>query len=257
MTLNEHPLANVDTHNPQWFIRDIQFLNYHINHDKWDWFKYYTIPFAHRLQEDFCCFNNDCWTITTVEEGQGSAAETCVDMVNGVLIVTNAAAVNDMDELVYGCECWQLVNCYPLYAEIRFKIDDPDDASFWFGLITGDTWWAAAPDDYVVFHVDAAGDDLEFSTELNGVQTNVDTGVDLADLTWYTISFHWDGEGHINWFVFTDAQEGGYCVATGTVTTTIPQDEVLKVGFGLRNDEAVAHNMWIDYFTVSQKRVID
>lgn len=254
--LNEHPLANIDSHSPQWFIRDIQFMNYHINHDKWDWFKYYTIPFAHRLEMDFCCFDSDCWTITTVEEGQGDATEVCVDAVNGVLRITNDGAQNDMDELVYGCECWQLVDCYPLYAEIRVNIDDPDNASFWFGLITGDTWWAGAPDDYVVFHIDAAGDDLEISTELNGVPTNVDTGLDLADNTWYILSFHWDGNGTIHWFVFTDAQEGGYCVATGTITTTIPQDELLTLGFGLRNDEAAAHSMDIDYIYCVQKRVI-
>lgn len=257
MSLKEHPHANVDTHSPQWFIRDFYFLNYHINHDKWDLLKYYTMPFAHRLELDFCCFNGDCWTITTLEDGTGTADEACVDAVNGVLRITNAAGNLDRDELVYGCECWKLVDCYPLYAEIRVAIEDPDNSSFWFGLIEGDDLWLTGPGDYAVFHIEAANDNLYFSSASGAVVETDDTGVDPTDETYYIMGFHWDGEGTIHWFVFTDAQEGGYCIATGTIVTTINQDEELHLGFGLRNDEAVAHYMDIDYVYCVQKRVIE
>ena len=255
--LKEHPLANISTHSPQWFIRDIYFMNYHINHDKWDLLKYNTVPFAHRLEFDFCCFDPTCWTITATEQGSGTATEVCVDLVNGVLRITNDDNDADLDELVYGCECWKLVNCFPLYAEMRVRIDDPDLTSFWFGLVAGTSWWTVAPTDYVVFHIDAGGDDLEISSALAGAVTNVDTGRDLADNTWYILSFHWDGEGTIRWFLFTDAQEGGYCIATGTITTNISQAQEMAIGFGLRNDEAASHSMDIDYLYVVQKRVIE
>jgi len=251
----EFPHAYVDDHSPELFIRDIEFLNWHINHDKWGWFKNYTIPFAHRLEMDFCCFDSDCWTITTTEEGSGSATEACIDEVNGVLQVCNAGADNDSDELVYGCECWQLVDCYPLYAEARVRVDDPDAADWWFGLIVGDSFWGQ-PTDYVVFwsDVDMGGDDIHFAC-YDGALTDVFCA-SMADNTWYRVGFHWDGAGTVRWFVFTDAQEGGYCIATGSMTTNIPQDEELNVGFGIRNAEADAHCIDVDYIYVVQKRVI-
>jgi len=235
----EFPHANVSGAQKEKFIRDIDFLNYHINHDKWAWYKNFHIAFAHRVEEDFCCYDSDCWTTNTTEQGSGSATEACTDMVNGVLLVTNAGGRDDLDELTYGCECFKLVDGYPLYAEARFKIDDPDNASFWFGLITGSTFFTA-PNDYIVFQVTNGGDDLYFTNAVNGNTTNTDTGVDLEDDTWYRVGFHWDGHSTLRWFVFSELPsyeyEGGFCVATGVITTNICQDEELTLGFGIRND---------------------
>lgn len=257
----EFPHAYADDHQKEYFIRDIQFLNYHINHDKWDWFKYFTMPFAHRLELDFCCFDGDCWTITTTEDGSGSATEACTDMVNGVLLITNAGGNGDSDELVYGCECFKLVDNYPLYFEIRVRIDDPDNASFWAGLIAGNAYWGAGLNDYVLFEITNADDSLYLTNAVNGNETQTDTGIDLSDNTWYRLGFHWDGAGTIRYFVFTEPSgyehHGGYCIVSGQVTTNICQDEELAMGFGLRNDEADAHQMWIDYEMCVQMRVIE
>jgi len=250
----EFPHADINDHQKELFIRDVEFLNYHINHDKWDWWRMFDIIGAHRFEEDFCCFDSDCWTITTTEAGQGDATEACTDMVNGVLLVTNDSASGDMDQLVYGCECWKLVDNYPLYAEIRFKIDDPDAASFWFGLVTGGVWFTN-PDDYMVFYIEDADDDILFATAKNGTATSVDTTEDLGDLTWIRLGFHYDGAGTVHWFVFRDSDE--YCLATGSWTTNIPDDVEMHIGFGLRNDEAAAKHLWVDYIKCAQKRVIE
>jgi hypothetical protein len=256
----EFPHAYAGDEQKEKFIRDIEFLNYHINHDKWAWYRIFHIAFAHRLELDFCCFDSDCWTITTTEEGSGSATEGCIDAVNGVLQIVNAGGLNDMDELVYGCECFQLVDNFPLYAEIRFKVDDPDAASFWFGLITGNQWFTP-PNDYVVFYIPAADDSIYFGNAVNGGATDTDTGRDLPDDEWYRLGFLWDGEERLRYFVFDERSgyemQGGYCIATGIVTTHICQDEVMNLGFGLRNDEADAHSMDIDYVYCVQKRVIE
>lgn len=256
----EFPHAMLADYHKEKFIRDIDFLNYHINRDKWGWFKNFHLAFAHRIEEDFCCFDSDCWTTNTTEAGSGSATEACTDMVNGVLLVTNAGGNGDLDELTYGCECFKLVSGFPIYAEARFKIDDPDNASFWFGLITGATWFTA-PNDYIVFYVGAGNDDLYFASAAAGAATAVDTGIDLEDDTFYRVGFHWDGNGTLRYFVFTEPAgyeyEGGYCVATGTITTNISQTQELTLGFGLRNDEAAAHQLWVDYVMGVQKRVIE
>ena len=92
---------------------------------------------------------------------------------------------------------------------------------------------------------------------MNGVATNVDTGVDLVNDTWYRIGFHFDGAGTLRWFIFTDGDEPQYCVAAGAVTTHIPTDEYMTIGFGIMNGEGVAKALSVDYWKCAQKRVIE
>ncbi|GAG12296.1 unnamed protein product, partial [marine sediment metagenome] len=209
---------------------------------------------AHRLELDFDLYAAGDWTITTTEGGSGAATEALADMVNGVLVVTNDDANLDMDQLVYGNLTWLLTADYPIYAEIRCKINDPDAASFWFGLVTGNVWFTE-PDDYIVFHIEAADDDILFETAKDGASTSVDTGEDLGDITWVRLGFHYDGVDTVHWFVLRDEDE--YCLATGSWTTNIPDDEEMHIGFGIRNDEAAAKILWVDYIKVAQKRVIE
>lgn len=250
----EYPHADISTHQPELFIRDIEFLNYHINHDKWDWWRLFDIIGAHRLDLDFDIYTAADWTVTTTEAGSGAATEAIIDLVNGVLAVTNDDALNDMDQLAYGNETFKLVANFPIYAEIRCKINDPDAASFWFGLVEGNVWFTN-PDDYIVFYIEAADDDILFATAKDGTATSVDTTEDLGDLTWIRLGFHYDGVDTVHWFVLRDSDE--YCLATGSWTTNIPDDEEMHIGFGIRNDEAAAKILYVDYIKVAQKRVIE
>ncbi len=246
----EFPHADVNAHQPELFIRDIEFLNYHINHDKWDWWRSFDIVDAHRLNLDFDHYTAADWTITTT----GAATETLADVVNGVILISNAAANLDMDQLVYGDATWLLEPNFPIYAEMRFKISDADNASFWFGLVSGHVWFTN-PDDYVVFYIDNTDDSINFATAQNGAATTVDTTEDAEDLIWRRIGFHYDGVDTVRWFVFRDSDQ--YCLATGSWTTNIPDDVVMHIGFGIRNDEAVSKVLYIDYIKVAQRRVIE
>jgi len=250
----EFPHADINAHQPELFIRDIEFLNYHINHDKWDWWRLFDIIGAHRLDLDFDIYTVGDWTVTTTEAGAGTASEAVADLVNGVILISNAGGNLDMDQLVYGNETWKLVADYPIYAEMRFRISDADAASFWFGLVTG-TVWFTNPDDYVVFYIDNTDDSINFATAKDGAATTVDTTEDSEDLVWRRIGFHYDGVDTIRWFVLHDSDE--YCLATGSWTTNIPDDEEMRIGFGIRNDEAVSKVLYIDYIKVAQKRVIE
>jgi len=250
----EFPHADINAHQPELFIRDIEFLNYHINHDKWDWWRLFDIIGAHRLEIDFDRYAAAEWTINTVEAGAGSATEALADMVNGVIVISNAAGNADLDELVYGSESWLLADNYPFYAEMRFKISDADNASFWFGLVTG-TVWFTNPNDYAVFYIPNTGDSIYFATAKDGTATSVDTTEDAEDLVWRRVGFHYDGAGTVHWFVFRDSDE--YCLATGSWTTNIPDDEEMRIGFGIRNDEAAIKALYVDYIKVAQKRVIE
>lgn len=250
----EFPHADINEHQIELFIRDIEFHNYHINHDKWDWWRAFDIIDGHRLNIDFDLYVAAHWTITTLEAGAGVATEALADMVNGVIVISNAAGNLDRDELVYGSESWMLEPNFPIYAEMRFKINDADNASFWFGLVTG-TVWFTNPNDYVVFYIDNADDSINFATAKNGTATTVDTTEDAEDNTWVRIGFHYDGVDTIRWFVFRDSDQ--YCLATGNWTGNIPDDEYMRMGFGIRNDEAAIKALYIDYIKVAQRRVIE
>lgn len=249
----EFPHADAGTLHPELFIRDIDFLNYHINHDKWDWFRNFGIIDAHRDKDDFDLWLATDYTITAV----GAGTQALADMPNGVLVVTNAAADNDVTEIVRDAETFLLQSGNPFYAEMRFKISEVIQSEFWFGLVTGNVWFAA-PDDYAVFHKDDGDVNLDFSCAKDATATDVDTTVDLANITWLRIGFHFDGAGTIRWFVFTDGDEPQVCAAMGLVTTNIPDDEYMTIGFGIMNGEdQAAKVLYVDYWKAVQKRVIE
>jgi len=244
-------------HQEEQIIRDFYMFNYHINSHKMRWLKdAIDIIDAHRFMFDFCEGLDDgiLWNVDTVGQGQ---TYTCTDMVNGVLLLQNGAAEDDNIEVTRLCECWKLVDCYPLYTELRFKIDDPVLGEFWFGLITGTSFFTP-PNDFVVFEVDGAADaNLEISNSLNGAGNETLTGHVLTADTWLRLGIHWDGDGIIRWFVIQDGDAPQTILYTGQITTHIVQDEELTVGFGIQNGSAAARNMKVDYLKICQKRVIE
>lgn len=254
------PKPDVGVHQEEQIIRDFEMFNYHINSTKMRWLKdVIDIIDAHRYMFDFCEALDDgiLWNVEVTEEGQGSATYTCTDAVNGVLLMQNVADEDDNIEVTRLCECWKFVDCYPLYAELRFKIDNPTLGEFWFGFITGNTFFTP-PDDFFVFKVDGAADsNLEISNHVDGAGNEDLTGHTLSNDTWLRLGLHWDGAGTVRWFVIQDGDAPQTILFTGSVTTSIVQDEELTIGFGIQNGSAAARHMHVDYLKVAQKRVIE
>jgi len=243
----EYPkvLDNDDAHQPELLWRDFRMHNLHIQHDKMLYLKdVIDIIDAHRLLES--------------PGTSGVDTVACADEVNGVLELVTEGDDDDNGELVQQCECWKLVDCYPLYAELRFKISDAEQTDFWFGLITGAAgFFAGPPNDYVVFKKDDGDNNLDFANATNGAGNDTDTTFDLVDDTWYRLGFHWDGDTTIRWFVIQDGDFPQTVLATGTVATSIVQDEELTIGFGIQAGEAAAKTLSVDYIKCVQMRVIE
>lgn len=243
-------------HQEQQIIRDFTMFNYHINSHKMRWLKdVIDIIDAHRYMFDFCEALDDgiLWNVLETN----AASYTCRDEVNGVLLLQNGGALDDRIEVTRVCECWKFVDNYPLYAEIRFKIDDPVLAEFWFGFITGNTFFTQ-PNDFFVFECDGAADaNLEVTNQVNGVGNETLTGHTLVADTWLRLGLHWDGDGTVRWFVIQDGDPPQTILFTGQVITSICQDEEFTIGFGINNGSAVARHMEIDYLKVCQQRVIE
>lgn len=259
MNPEQFPKTDVGAHQEEQIIRDFYMFNYHVNSHKMRWLKdVIDIIDAHRRMFDFCEALDDgiVWNVDTVALGTSSPTYTCIDEVNGVLLLQTDNADNDNIEVTRLCECWKLVDCYPLYAEIRMKIDDVGASNFWFGLITGTSYFTP-PNDFVVFENDGIDENIEISNSLNGTGSETLTGQTLSDDTWIRLGIHWDGAGTIRWFVIQDGDAPQTILATGTITTNIVQDEELRIGFGIQNEGAASRQMKIDYIKVCQKRVIE
>ncbi|MBA7485411.1 hypothetical protein ES707_20957 [subsurface metagenome] len=247
---DKFPKTNVGAHQPEQIWRDFEMFNIHINAHKQRWLKdVIDIIDAHRFEDDFCSVPTDGipWDLPI------PGGYTCSDEVNGVLNLDTTAS--DPQQMIQICECWQLVNCYPLYGEIRFNLPDATTPDFWFGYISDATAppsFYTPPTDYVVFRKDAGDAQLDFVTELGGVATPTLNTLTLTDEVWYRLGIHWDGDGTIRYFVIQDGDFPQTILATGSHTTNIPILE-LALGFGVQGTEQVLN---VDYVKSVQKRVI-
>lgn len=253
----QFPKTGVAAHQPELFLHTYCFPNLHINGPKLLWLKdVIDICDRHHFEDDFCHDIDATYDWYKSTQAQGAPTVACVDWVNGVLQMTSDAIRDARIELTQRCECWKLADCYPLYAEIRFKVNSITELVFWFGLIRTHSW-IVHPDDYVVFLKSSGDPSIKFRTEYNAAGSQVDTGIDLAAATWIRLGFHWDGAGTIRWFVFQDGNWPQTCLATGSKTDYICQDEELTLGFGIQTDEAVLKTMYIDFVKCTQIRVIE
>lgn len=254
----EYPKTDVGEHQPQLIWRDFLMRNVRIQHDKMLWLKdMIDIIDAHRFEDDFChgIDTSYDWNLNEYPGDSGVDTPSCTDNVNGVLKLTTEGDDGDYGELTQMCECWKLVNCYPLYAEIRFYLDEITDSGFWFGLTTGESYFSA-PNDAVLFHKDDGDAYLDFRTSLDGTDTPTTEILTLIADTWYRLGMHWDGDGTVRYFVIQDGDFPQTIIATGLHATNIPTTE-LQLGFGVLAGKAAAISLYVDYLKCVQKRVIE
>jgi len=78
----------------------------------------------HTYFNDFDTYLASDWTITTTEDGTGSATEALADGDGGLLLVTNAAGDNDHDFFQLVKEGYKYEAGKQLAFNIRFKTND-------------------------------------------------------------------------------------------------------------------------------------
>lgn len=204
---------------------------------------------VHRAFDDFDHIHSASeWDIVTVEAGGGTATEAVTDAAGGTLVVTNDDADNDYDQLVRVNETFKLAAGKRLFCAIRGKVSDATKADFWCGLIANEDLSAVVdnmPGDGVVWVSDDGDTEIDFKSCKNGTNEENDAEGTL-DTSFHEYAFYFDGAGTI-----TPYLDG---VAGTPIETTIPDDEELAVGWGIRNGEAVAKVLTVDYYDVAQLR---
>lgn len=197
---------------------------------------------VHTFWEDFDYYIPADWTVTEV----GVATQLEEDADGGRLLITNAAADDDASFSQKVGESYLFETGKKLWFDCILKASDATQTDIAIGLQITDT----SPFDVTdgVFFRKRDGDtSIEFVVEKNNVPTTTLAIADLADDTDIRLSFFYDGKSAIKIFA------GGVQVAT-SVTTNLPDDEVLTISYALENGEAAAKTMSIDYIMVAKER---
>ncbi len=185
------------------------------------------------------------WTITTVEVA-GSATEVTSGP-GGILTLLNGTAVNDSDQIQRDLMLHNLTAAKDFYFETRIKVADADKTAIAVGLIVVDTSLiASAPTDGFYFSTAATDADLLATTRASSTGTGVTTATDLEDDTFVTLGIEFSGT------TLTYIING---IVNQTQTANIPAAAAdLVPSFAVRNGEALAKSLSIDYYKIFQER---
>lgn len=198
------------------------------------------------------------YTITTTEGGTGSATEALSDAKNGVLLVTTDDADNDLDFFQKIGETFLPASGKRTIFKARYQTSKATESEFHFGLMVTDTdpFSSTAGDgvtDGIFFMKEDGSTSINFYVQKNattGQLTTTGVGTAAAD-TWTTLGFDFDGKQFIDLYV------NDVCVKTVDLTTTLATylpDTELTVSFGLKNGEAGAQTMSVDYIFCAEER---
>ena len=201
----------------------------------------------HTYFNDFDTYLASDWTITTTEDGTGSATEALADGDGGLLLVTNAAGDNDHDFFQLVKEGFKFESGKQLAFNIRFKTNDATETDIVAGLQLTDTSPLDVTDG-IFFLKSDGGTTVTFVVEKDSTQSTLDLPNALADDTFMTVGFLFDP----NTQKFRVFQNN---VLAGTVVSTnAPDDEELTVSFGIQNGAAAAKTLTVDYIGASKER---
>ena len=207
----------------------------------------------HMYHNDFDKFVAADYTITTTEAGTGSATETVATGDGGLLVITNAAGDADLDALQWKGHASGTIENYKyeaakdLYFSCRFKVSDATQTDLAIGLHITDTDPFGGVSDGIFFRKADGSTSLEFVVEKDSGESTLTTAT-LADDTFVTVGFYYDSKDR-KFHVYKDNNEIGK-----VVNTNAPDDEELAISFGIKNGEAAAKVLTLDYINVAKER---
>ena len=196
---------------------------------------------------DFMTYNSGDWTITTTEDGTGSATEAITSGAGGQILITNAAGDNDADFFNLKGESFLITGSKRAYFSARFKVSDATQSDFVMGLQITDTTPLAVSDG--IFFIKDDGDtNLDFIVEKDSTSTDTTAIHTMADDTFVTVAFFVDPDTSLVHYSVNNAEP------VGVVNTNLPDNEELTISFGIQNGAAAAKTMTIDYVTAIVER---
>ena len=209
--------------------------------------------------------SNSTWTVTVTEAGGGDAAAALADANGGVLQITTDAADNDLVFAQHKAETFLLTSGKKTFFKTRFKLTDAtaDAASyaqseFYFGLMIRDTdpLSSTAGDgvtDGIFFMKEDNTANINFYVQKDATTGQLTSAAVTTGLvnTYVTLGFAFDGARYVRLF-----KDDAYLTTvdlTATLATYLPDTE-LTLSFGVKNGEAVAKVLSVDYIYAAQER---
>lgn len=211
---------------------------------------------VHKYIEDFIDLptddttgDPDAYTTTVVEVGAGDSTVVLDTTQGGNLLITTAANEDDGVNLQLKGEAFTYATNSVTYYGTRFKVSDATQSDFLLGLcITDTTLLGGMTDGLYGRSVDGSA---VFSLVLEKDSTEtVTTLATLSDNTFYTYESLYDGRtGTIKAWLSTDTAVG---TETTSVTTNLPNDEVLTPSIAYLAGAAGVDTMTVDWVRVFQ-----
>jgi len=209
---------------------------------------------VHMFMRDFDNFIPTEWDFTRSHTGSTMGSENLADADGGVLAFYPANADNDYtffqfagaDGSYEGTEIFTIESGKKLWFKARLKVSDTGDSDFFIGLQQKGSTPLTAPANGVWFQSDDGDDYLDFRVYSGSASILADVEIaTLADDTYFTVGFHWDGGG-LQYF-YNDAE-------VGETTSISPSTTEMTIVFGVQNGSAAARTMSLDYVCVIKER---
>lgn len=187
---------------------------------------------------------------TEVNDASTSVA-IATDADGGAIVMSSQATTDDSGTSIQEVQQTRsLSSGKRAWFKARFKSSDADQQQIFVGLSVA---FATNPEavlsaaDRIGFQVDDGNASIICKSEKNSTESSTDSGVDLADDTYVTVGFYWDGSSTAKFFV-NDA-------LVATHTSNNPDDVQLGVAlFQLSGDDSGTKSMTVDYAYVAQER---
>lgn len=201
---------------------------------------------------DFHTYTAADWLITAV----GAATATLSNLVGGALLLTNAAADDNSEFLQWkGSDAavrtqWSYTTGKKLQFTHRVQINETIQSDYIAGLHGVNTSPIATPPaNGIFFRKDDATGRLWFAASKAGVETKLDTQIDMVAATNYDLEFYYDGSHQTIAAFVNQVKVGSLPIAALPASGTL-----LALSFGLQNGEAVAKNATVDFIGAQQQR---
>jgi hypothetical protein len=201
----------------------------------------------HTYFDDFDEYHATNWTVTETDAG---ATQALTDADGGVLLITNTAADNDLVALQKKGESFAFEADKPTFFKARLKVSNATQSDFVIGLQITDTTPLAVSDGVYFIKADDATT-VDFKVVASSTATTASAIATLADDTYYTFAFYYDGASYVNYYLGTDTLSPTYLGRSAV--TNLPTTE-LTVSFALQNGSAAARTMSVDYIFVAKER---
>jgi len=209
--------------------------------------------------------SNATWVFTVTEAGAGNAASAVADLDGGAVSLTTDAADNDLIFVQATNACFKPTANKKMWFKARFGITDANanaasinETEWYAGLMVRDTdpLSSTAGDGVTdgIFFMSEDGTQniyLHCQKDASAGQLSTLLTQTLTVNTQTEFAFYFDGTRYIN--VYINGAEVKTIDLTTTLATYLP-DTVLNVSFGIKNGEAVAKVLTIDYIFCAKER---